>query len=181
VANGIRRRDDGTGMKSEAAFSAVPEIAFQSFSDHHKRQLVPGDGILPEKPHFQAFFAGVVVGGEQRAAEHEIDLVDKGQVEQGKGLAGSLFYDEGLQGDVLSSTTNLRQITEQTMQLLAQTQGLLKKVEAQVDEIPEITDKVKPLLYEADRTIRATQRIWPLSSSMPEQDTQTLTSPEATE
>jgi ABC-type transporter Mla subunit MlaD len=103
------------------------------------------------------------------------------QVEQGKGLAGSLFYDEGLQGDVLGSTTNLRQITEQTMQLLAQTQGLLKKVEAQVDEIPEITDKVKPLLYEADRTIMATQQIWPLSSSMPEQDTQTLTSPEATE
>jgi ABC-type transporter Mla subunit MlaD len=103
------------------------------------------------------------------------------QVEQGKGLAGSVVFDEGLQGDVLSSTTNLRQITEQTMQLLTQTQALLRKVETQVDEIPELTDKVKPLLYEADRTIRATQQIWPLSSSIPEQDTQTLISPEATE
>ena len=103
------------------------------------------------------------------------------QVEQGKGLAGSVVYDEGLQDDVLGSTGNLLQITEQTMHLLAQTQALLKKVEAQVDEIPELTDKVKPLLDEADRTIRATQQIWPLSSSMPEQSTQTLTSPEATE
>ena len=103
------------------------------------------------------------------------------QVEQGKGLAGSLVFDDKLQGEVLDSTENVLQITEQTMQLLSQTQALLKKVEAQVDELPELTDKVKPLLYEADRTIRATQQIWPLSSTLPETDTQTLTSPEATE
>ena len=103
------------------------------------------------------------------------------QVEQGKGLAGWIVYDQGLQTEVLRSSGNVLQITEQTMQLLTQTQALLKKVEARVDEIPELTDKVKPLLYEADRTIRATQQIWPLSSSLPEPDTQTLTSPEATE
>ena len=103
------------------------------------------------------------------------------QVEQGKGLAGKLIYDDKVQGDLQSSTENLKQITEQTKQLLAQTRALLGKIDTQVDELPEITDKVKPILKEADKTIKATQKIWPISSNIPEQDSQTLTSPEATE
>ena len=103
------------------------------------------------------------------------------QIQKGQGLAGSAIFDEVLEQDVLTSTTNLKDITEQTKTLLEQMDVLLKSVQVQVDEIPELTDKVKPLLDEADKTIKATQQIWPLSSSMPKENRQTLVSPDATE
>lgn len=103
------------------------------------------------------------------------------QIAEGRGMVGSAVYDESLQGDVITTTENLKHISEQTIRLLEQTEDLLHSVQRQVDDIPEITDKVKPLLDEADKTIRATQQIWPLSSSIPKDDKQTLISPEASE
>jgi len=96
------------------------------------------------------------------------------QINTGKGLAGSVIYDDSLQNDIVESTTNLKEITEKTL-------NLIDALQKQVDEIPELTEKVKPLLDEADRTLKATQQIWPLSSSLPDNTKQTLTSPEATE
>ena len=96
------------------------------------------------------------------------------QINQGKGLAGSALYDEKMQQDILNSTANLKVITEKSLLLL-------DAIQKQVETIPELTEKVKPLLDEADKTIKATQQIWPLSSSMPKDTKQTLTSPEATE
>jgi hypothetical protein len=58
---------------------------------------------------------------------------------------------------------------------------LLKSLQQQVDEIPELTDKVKPLLDEADKTIKATQQIWPLSSSIQKDNREKLTPPRLTE
>ena len=103
------------------------------------------------------------------------------QIKQGKGLAGSALFSTEMQNDVLTSTQNLRQITVQTQDIIKQTKILLQSIQQQVNEIPELTEKVKPLLDEVDKTIKATQQIWPLSSSMPEENRQTLTSPEATE
>jgi phospholipid/cholesterol/gamma-HCH transport system substrate-binding protein len=103
------------------------------------------------------------------------------QIKQGKGLAGSALFSTEMQNDVLTSTQNLKQITEQTQSIMEQTKILLQSIQQQVNEIPELTEKVKPLLDEIDKTIKATQQIWPLSSSMPEENRQTLTSPEATE
>ncbi len=97
-----------------------------------------------------------------------------GQMQQGKGLVGSALYNPQMQQDIKTSTHNLKLITEQT-------QVLLNSIQQQVNDLPEITDKVKPLLDEANKTIKATQQIWPLSSSMPKDNKQTLTSPEATE
>ena len=103
------------------------------------------------------------------------------QVRQGKGLAGNAIFNENMQDDILTTTENVRILTEKTKTILEQTRVLLINLQQQVDEMPELTDKVKPLLDEADKTIKASQKIWPLSSSMPEDNKQTLTSPEATE
>jgi phospholipid/cholesterol/gamma-HCH transport system substrate-binding protein len=103
------------------------------------------------------------------------------QIQQGKGVAGSAIYDQQLQQDVISSTANLKIITEQTKDVIVQTSVLLKSLQQQVDEIPELTDKVKPLLDEADKTIKATQQIWPLSSSIQKDNREKLTPPRLTE
>jgi len=103
------------------------------------------------------------------------------QIRQGKGAAGNAIFNEDMQDDVVTTTANLKQLTEQTKGIIEQTRLLLISLQQQVDEIPELTDKVKPLLDEADKTIRASQKIWPLSSNMPKDDKQTLTTPEATE
>jgi phospholipid/cholesterol/gamma-HCH transport system substrate-binding protein len=103
------------------------------------------------------------------------------QIEQGKGVAGSAIFDQQMQQDVVSSTANLKTITEQTKDIITQTSVLLKSLQQQVDEIPELTDKVKPLLDEADKTIKATQQIWPLSGSIQKDSKQTLTPPALTE
>ena len=96
------------------------------------------------------------------------------QIQQGQGLVGNMIYNQEMQQDIKTTANNLRLIT-------GQTSVLLKSIQQQVDELPEITNKVKPLLDEADKTIKATQQIWPLSSGLPEENRQTLTSPEATE
>jgi len=103
------------------------------------------------------------------------------QVRQGQGAAGSAIFNEGMQDDVLSTAENIRILTEKTKDILEQTRALLISLQQQVDEIPELTEKVKPLLDEADKTIKASQKIWPLSSNIPEDNKQTLTTPEATE
>lgn len=103
------------------------------------------------------------------------------QIRQGKGVVGNALFNEDVQDDVVTTTANLKQLTEQTRGIIEQTRLLLISLQQQVDEMPELTDKVKPLLDEADKTIRASQKIWPLSSNMPKDDKQTLTTPEATE
>jgi len=103
------------------------------------------------------------------------------QIRQGEGLAGSAIYNDNMKDDVLTTTENLKILTERTKGVLEQTSALLISLQKQVDQLPEITEKVKPLLDEADKTIKATQKIWPLSSSMPKDNKQMLTAPEATE
>ena len=100
------------------------------------------------------------------------DITD--QIQSGQGVAGNAIYNQQMQDDILTSVSNLKIITEQTNKLLI-------TIQQQVDDLPELTDKVKPLLDEADKTIKATQQIWPLSSSIPDENKQTLTSPEAAE
>ena len=103
------------------------------------------------------------------------------QIQQGKGPVGSVIYSDEMKDDVLSTTENLKDLTERTKSIIEQTSVLLISIQQQVDQLPEITDKVAPLLDEADKTIKATQKIWPLSSSVPKDNKQTLTTPEATE
>ncbi len=104
--------------------------------------------------------------------ENVKDITD--QIQSGKGVAGNTIYNQQMQNDILSSARNFKIITEQTNKLLI-------SIQKQVNELPELTDKVKPLLDEANKTIKATQQIWPLSSSIPDENKQTLTPPEAAE
>jgi phospholipid/cholesterol/gamma-HCH transport system substrate-binding protein len=103
------------------------------------------------------------------------------QIKQGKGLAGNAIFNKDMQDDVITTTENLKSLSEETKGIIEQTRVLLISIQKQVNDIPELTEKIKPLLDDADKTMRATQQIWPLSSSMPKDDKQTLTSPEATE
>ncbi|NOQ87832.1 MAG: MCE family protein [Gammaproteobacteria bacterium] len=114
------------------------------------------------------------------AISSDLKFITK-QIKQGKGLAGNAIFNKNMQDDVLTTTENIRLLTEQTKGIIEQTSVLLISIQQQIDQIPELTEKVKPLLDEADKTIKATQQIWPLSSSMPKDNKQTLTSPEATE
>ena len=103
------------------------------------------------------------------------------QVKQGKGLAGNAIFNKDMKDDVLVTTENLKFLTEETKGIIEQTRLLLISIQKQVNDIPELTEKIRPLLDDADKTMKATQQIWPLSSSMPKDNKQTLTSPEATE
>ncbi len=103
------------------------------------------------------------------------------QVQQGKGSIGTVIYSDNMKDDILHTTENLKVLSEQSKDIIKQTSTLLISIQKQVDQLPEITEKVTPLLDEANRTIKATQKIWPLSSSMPKNNKQTLTTPEATE
>lgn len=114
------------------------------------------------------------------AISSDLKFITK-QIKQGKGLAGNAIFNKNMQDDVLTTTENIRLLTEQTKGIIEQTSVLLISIQQQIDQIPELTEKVKPLLDEADKTIKASQQIWPLSSGMPKDNKQTLTSPEATE
>jgi phospholipid/cholesterol/gamma-HCH transport system substrate-binding protein len=114
------------------------------------------------------------------AISSDLKFITK-QIKQGKGLAGNAIFNKNMQDDALTTTENIRLLTEQTKGIIEQTSVLLISIQQQIDQIPELTEKVKPLLDEADKTIKASQQIWPLSSSMPKDNKQTLTSPEATE
>ena len=92
-------------------------------------------------------------------------------VQSGEGLAGSLLYDNNIEGNTKTLVKNLVDITD-TMQKIVDT---LNKESA---NIPELVNKIEPLINQANKTIEATQRIWPLSSAMGEQPkTDVLTSP----
>jgi len=103
------------------------------------------------------------------------------QVQQGKGSIGTVIYNDKMKDDILHTTENLKILSAQSKDIIKQTSSLLISIQKQVDQLPEITEKVTPLLDEANRTIKATQKIWPLSSSMPKNNKQTLTTPDATE
>lgn len=96
------------------------------------------------------------------------------QIQSGKGVAGNIIYNNKLNQDIKTSTKNLTQITEQ-MKIL------LNTMQEQVYDIPELTSKIKPLLDEADKTIKATQKIWPISGAIRKDSKQSLTVPGAME
>ena len=100
------------------------------------------------------------VSSDARAISH--------QLQSGRGVAGGLLYNEKLNRDIQTSTHNLTQLTEQMKQLLS-------SLQEQVYGIPELTGKIKPLLDEADKTIKATQQIWPLSGAIRKDHRQRLT------
>lgn len=94
-----------------------------------------------------------------------------GQVQSGKGLIGSTIYQGKMQNDIKAITVNMVEITNDL-------KVMMKMLNKQVEAMPELVNKIGPLLNEADKTIKASQRIWPLSSAIEESGgNKTLTSP----
>lgn len=90
----------------------------------------------------------------------------------GKGFMGRTLYDDNFKDSILTITKNMEQAS-------IKVNLLLNDIKQQVQNVPELLEKIGPLLNEAGKTIKATQNIWPLSSAVEkEEDKETLISPE---
>ncbi|MDH3343510.1 MAG: MlaD family protein [Gammaproteobacteria bacterium] len=91
---------------------------------------------------------------------------------EAKGLMGSMIYEKEMETNVKSIAVNMVDVTNN----LRTTTLLINK---QIEDMPELVNKIGPLLKEADKTIKASQRIWPLSTAIGEnnESSDTLTSP----
>ncbi|MCK5263203.1 MAG: hypothetical protein KAJ92_05925, partial [Gammaproteobacteria bacterium] len=94
------------------------------------------------------------------------------QIRAGKGLVGSALYEEKMESNVKEIAVNMVDVTEEL-------RTMMKQINKQIADMPELVNKIGPLLQEADKTIKASQRIWPLSTAIGEtnEGSNTLTSP----
>lgn len=90
----------------------------------------------------------------------------------GKGLIGQSLYDEDFRNSITTTTKNMEQAS-------IKINLLLNDIKQQVQNVPELLEKIGPLLNEADKTIKGAQNVWPLSSAVEkETNKETLVSPE---
>ena len=89
-----------------------------------------------------------------------------------QGLMGSMIFEKKIEKNIKDIAINMVDVTEKMRTMMSQ-------INKQIADMPELVNKIGPLLKEADKTIKASQRIWPLSSAMEENtdNTNTLTSP----
>lgn len=92
-------------------------------------------------------------------------------IKSGDGVISSMIYDNEVSDDTKVLVKNLVDITHIMEEMVT-------TLNQEISNMPELIDKIGPLLNQADKTIKATQRIWPLSSAIGEEsNTDTLTSP----
>jgi ABC-type transporter Mla subunit MlaD len=89
-----------------------------------------------------------------------------------EGLVGSAIYEKEMEKNVKDIAINMVDVTEEL-------RTMMQQLNKQVANMPELVNKIGPLLKEADKTIKASQRIWPLSTAIGEsnENSDTLTSP----
>jgi len=89
-----------------------------------------------------------------------------------EGLVGSAIYEKEMEKNVKDIAINMVDVTEEL-------RTMMQQLNKQVADMPELVNKIGPLLKEADKTIKASQRIWPLSTAIGEsnKNSDTLTSP----
>lgn len=94
------------------------------------------------------------------------------QIQSGKGLAGSTVYDREFEKRILATAENMEQVS-------IKLNLLLNEMNQHVKHVPELLDKIGPVLTEADKTFKATRNIWPISSAFEEEKpAETLISPQ---
>jgi ABC-type transporter Mla subunit MlaD len=81
------------------------------------------------------------------------------QVKSGDGIANQVIYDNALTNNMKAIASNLNLATSQFDRLLS-------VINKELESAPGLMKKLEPLIKEADKTIKATQRIWPLSSAI---------------
>jgi len=84
------------------------------------------------------------------------------RISSGKGVAGSMLYDSELEANVRHIAANMDRAS-------VSMDRLLSKLNRELRNLPQIMEKIEPLIKEADETIKATKRIWPISSAIGEE------------
>ena len=125
-----------------------------------------------------------------------------GQIASGKGAVGQLVYDDKVEKSLAHSlaslestlaradkrlaemepvTKNAAAITKELGGLVAESKQLVNQmntamgtVNVELQQLPELVSRMKLLMDSTDRTLQGMQRIWPLSSAVPEQKDDTL-------
>jgi len=117
------------------------------------------------------------------------------QVASGKGAVGSALYDRTMAQQVKRSASSLEATLAKADQRMAEMEPLMKNVNGlmvesrnlvgqmntamasvnvELQQLPELMNRMQTLLDETNRTLDGMQNIWPLSSALPEQSSQTL-------
>ena len=71
-------------------------------------------------------------------------------------------------------TKELGALVVETKQLVNQMNTAMGTVNVELQQLPELVSRMKLLMDSTDRTLQGMQRIWPLSSAVPEQQDDTL-------
>jgi phospholipid/cholesterol/gamma-HCH transport system substrate-binding protein len=94
------------------------------------------------------------------------------EIKSGKGFANKLIYDDAMANNMLAVSNNLNNAS-------AHIDELISSIHKDLESVPDLLNKVEPLLKEADKTIKATQRIWPLSSALSDEKKSEQLTPQA--
>lgn len=89
-------------------------------------------------------------------------------VTSGKGVVGGLVYSDSMRKDLSLSLSNLQQATKDMMVLVS-------SLKNDAGEVPAILNHIDEVVGETEKTIQATQRVWPISSAMPVKDASSST------
>ena len=85
------------------------------------------------------------------------------QIKHGRGIIGSSIYDKKTKINFNETLTYLSKVTYQLDKLLI-------RLTNELENMPDLLKKIEPLLTEADKTIKATQKIWPISTAIEDID-----------
>ncbi|RDH84062.1 MAG: hypothetical protein DIZ80_07980 [endosymbiont of Galathealinum brachiosum] len=84
-------------------------------------------------------------------------------INSGQGAVGTLIYDNDIKNDISESVTNLKETTESLKKLVTM-------LSADADQVPEVLSNINSIIKETEKTIEATQRVWPISTAMPDKN-----------
>lgn len=117
------------------------------------------------------------------------------QMASGKGAVGRLMYDKAMEQEMASAiqslagalgkadqslaalepfVRNANDLAVESRALVGQMNTTMGAVNVELQQLPEMVNHMQVLLDETNRTLEGMQRIWPLSSTLPEGATQTL-------
>lgn len=117
------------------------------------------------------------------------------QIASGKGTLGRMLYDKTMEQDVANAVKSLestlgkvdQSMTEmepfvrnsnllavESRALVGQMSATMGAVNVELQQLPEMVNRMQTLLDETNRTLEGMQNIWPLSSTLPEGATATL-------
>ncbi len=85
------------------------------------------------------------------------------QIKHGKGVIGSSIYNKETQNNFNKTMIYLSKVSYQLDKLLL-------RLTKELENMPDLLKKIEPLISEADKTIKATQKIWPISTAIEDID-----------